>query len=309
MEIRSYQPGYEAGQAEIYNTAAALLPAFKPATAEEVRRRYQSSDLDPTSKCYAFAKDRMVGYAVFNPNGRISYPWCLPEFQHARQPLLEEVLSGLKQRGVSEAWVAYRGDWKPVLDFLRDHGFIQTREIINYVAELSRLPHDPVPEGREILPVRREELPEVLRLGKGLFAVEQLEPLTDFFLSNSYFDPSALYVLKDRAKGKTLGFGVAIINPKYADPTKLDAAMPCFRLGALGTESERHKRVNGMFACGFEDGSSGEVLLAEAVRRFKEAGLTHAAAQGFSDHPAVCRFFDRFFARQGAVPILARRCS
>ena len=78
MLIRNYQPGDEHAQAEIYNTVAGKLPKFKPATAEEIGRRYATSDHDPTSKFYAIADGRVVGYAVLNPNGRISYPWCLP---------------------------------------------------------------------------------------------------------------------------------------------------------------------------------------------------------------------------------------
>src|SRR5207249_3763166 len=55
MPIRHYQPGDETAQAAIYNRAAGALPAFKPATPEEVARRYRSSDPDPTTKFYAVA--------------------------------------------------------------------------------------------------------------------------------------------------------------------------------------------------------------------------------------------------------------
>ena len=95
-------------------------------------------------------------------------------------------------------------------------------------------------------------------------------------------------------------------NRGFADPTKLDSAMPCFRLGALGTERERHKRVNGMFSCVFEAESAGEILLAEGARRLRQAGLTHMAAQAASDAPEICAFYDRYFDRQGEFPILSR---
>ena len=42
----------------------------------------------------------------------------------------------MKERGIPEAWAAYRADWSPVLDFLRGHGFIDKRKMINYVAEV-----------------------------------------------------------------------------------------------------------------------------------------------------------------------------
>jgi hypothetical protein len=148
-------------------------------------------------------------------------------------------------------------------------------------------------------------MPEALALGRGIFEEDE-DLLTRFFLNNAYFDPSALYVLRDGSR-RTLGLGLAIINPAYADPNKIDAAMPCFRLGAMGTEGERHKRVNGMFACVFSGPEAGEVLLGEAVRRFEQAGLQHAAAQAASDQPALVSFYDRSFQRQGSFPILARR--
>jgi hypothetical protein len=83
--------------------------------------------------------------------------------------------------------------------------------------------------------------------------------------------------------------------------------MPCFRLGAFGTERERHKRVNGLFSCAFADESEGELLLsAPDWRRARKAGLAHVAAQAPSDAIALCAFYDRIFQRQGAFPILSR---
>src|SRR4051794_32628687 len=120
MRIRHYQPGDEAAQVKVYNTVAAALPAFKPAICEEVERRYRTADSDPTTKFYAIEDGVIVGYAVFNANGRISYPWCLPGFQDLRQPLLEAVLEGMRQRDQPEAWAAYRADWEPVLAFFHD---------------------------------------------------------------------------------------------------------------------------------------------------------------------------------------------
>src|SRR5690348_6161265 len=115
MEIRNYQPGDERAQAEVYNAAAAALPGFKPARAEEIARRYRGSDPDPGSKLYAVADGRVVGYATFNPSGRISFPWCLPGSDSARGPLLEAVLATMARRGMTRAWTTYRADWTEVL--------------------------------------------------------------------------------------------------------------------------------------------------------------------------------------------------
>ncbi len=306
MLIRHYQPGDEEAQARIFNTAAGSLPRFKPATAEEIARRYQATDPNPATKFYATVNGEVVGYAVINPNGRISYPWCLPEARIMREPLLRAVLAAVNQRGDTEAWAAYRADWTPVLDFFRRHGFTQTREMINYIAELRRLPHAPLPAGQVVTPVERSELPQVIALGAGVLP-DDPEALERFYWDNPHFGAESVFALKQADDGQFLGTALAIGNAGFADPTKLDAAMPCFRLGALGTERERHKRVNGMFSSVFKTEEAAEALLTEAVRRFEQAGLTHIAAQAPSDAKKLCAFHDRFFERQGSFPILSRR--
>ncbi len=306
MRIRTYQPGDESAQVEIYNRAAGGLPGFKPANVEEVSRRYRA-DTDPTSKLYAVDGERVVGYAVINPNGRISYPWCLPGSETAQQPLLDGIVAEARRRDCTEAWAAYRGDWTPVLTFLEAHGFHRKREMVNYVAEVKALPQAPPPAGLVLRPLSVADGTVARELGGNLFANVDAETLTKAYLDNPYHDPASAFTLREANSEALRGMAVAVINPRYADPTKLDAAMPCYRLGALGTETERHKRVNGMFSCIFSRDDDGVVLLGEAARRFAAAGLSHAAAQGPSDQPQLIAFYGRYFQRQGAFPILARR--
>jgi hypothetical protein len=306
MSIRAYQPGDETAQVRIYNIAAAALPGFKPANVDEVARRYRTVDPDPASKLYDVEAGDVVGYAVFNPNGRISYPWCLPEAQGRRASLLEAVLDAMRGRGHRDAWAAYRGDWEPLQAFFRAQGFRQARAMINYVAATAGLPREPVPADRLIRPLRRGDLPRLRALGRGLFDADEAT-LGAFFWENPYFDASSLFALVPAADDEALmGAALLVGNAGYADPTKIDPAMPCFRLGALGTERERHKRVNGLFSCVFDDEATGATLLAEAVRRLEGAGLTHLAAQAPSDQPALLAFYDRHLHRQGSFPILVR---
>src|SRR4051812_6895534 len=145
MQIRPYQPGDERAQSEIYNAAAGRLPGFKPATVDEVVRRDRANAPDPTSRFYAVEDGDIIGYTLLNPSGRISHPWCVPEAQDARPALLETALSALAGRGRGEAWAAYRADWEPVLRFFRESGFVVAREMINYIAEVARLPRISVP--------------------------------------------------------------------------------------------------------------------------------------------------------------------
>jgi hypothetical protein len=146
----------------------------------------------------------------------------------------------------------------------------------------------------------------MMALGRGAIAPSDPGPLETFFWKNRYFDPSSLFALRSGETGHLLGVGLAIINPEFAEPIKLDPAMPCFRLGAFGTEQERHKRVNGMFSGLFPSSSAGEVLLGEAKRRLESSGVRHVAAQAASDQVDVVAFLDRRLKRQGSFPIYSR---
>ena len=178
------------------------MPGFKPASADEIARRFRNVNPDVTSKFYAIEDDEVVGYAVFNSDGRISYPWCLPEAQDACRHLLEAVLLAMSERGCPEAWLAYRADWSPVLDFFREHRFTPLREMVNYISELVPLPRAPIPEGQVIAPLVREELPQLLALGKGLIAEDDPDALAEFFWENPFFPAESLYALESPDGGK-----------------------------------------------------------------------------------------------------------
>jgi hypothetical protein len=311
MTIRTYQPGDEAAQARIFNEAASPLPAFKPATTEEIARRHAAPDFDPGARYYAVEDGQILGYAMFSPNGRVSYPWCLSGAEAAREPLLEAVLSGMKDRGIPAAWAAYRADWTPILEFLRGHGFLEKRQMINYVAEVAQLLPDTVlPPDRVVEPLSREEIRDLHALALEVVPEDDPGVFDRFYSENSYYDFSGRIVALKEAGGtrKLLGIALLVIADQFADPTQINAAMPCFRFGTFGTERERHKRVNGLFSTVFTDAIDGELLLGWLVRtQARPAGLTHIAAQAPSDAPAVCALYDRFFQRQGAFPILSRR--
>src|SRR5580765_4672256 len=127
VEIRTFQPGDEEAQADIYNEAAANLSKFKPASAEEVSRRTAAKDFDPSMRFYAIEGGAHVAYAVFNANGRVSYPWCRSGHEQLAVPLFDHMIQAMRQRGFTKAFAAYRGDWPPVLDFFRERGFVVAR--------------------------------------------------------------------------------------------------------------------------------------------------------------------------------------
>jgi hypothetical protein len=309
MAIRTYQPGDEHAQARIYNTAAGSLPGFKPATAEEVGRRYRGGDTDPESRYYAVENGEAVGYAVFGSNGRISYPWCLPGAETLRQSLLETMLLEMRKRGIPEAWTAYRANWSSVHEFLHQHEFTEKRQMINYVAEFEQLPaEDRLPANRVVERLTRADLPRLIAIARGLLAGSDPRTLEEFYWEHPLYNfEESLFVVKNSDNGEILGVSVLVVNDQFADPTKVDAAMPCFRLGAFGTERERHKRVNGLFSCVFVDETEGERLLSAALRsQTNRSGPTVIAAQVPSDAPALRAWYDRLFQRQGSFPIWSR---
>lgn len=312
MTIRSYQSGDEHAQARIYNTVAGTLPSFKPSTPEEIARRYQSADPDSTSRYYAIENGAVVGYAAFGSNGRVSYPWCLPGAESHQEPLLQTMLAAMKERGLSEAWAAYRGDWVAVLDFLRGHGFHEKQTMINYVAEVSQLPAlDLVPSNRRVVHLKRQELPRLVELGSDLFGEVDVRAVERFYWNNPFYNfPDTIFAWKDSRNDEILGAFLLVVSERFADPTKIDAAMPCFRLGAFGTERERHKRVTGFFSCVFADGVEGDQMFPAALAALRGlSGLTHIAAQAPSTATSLCAWYDRYFQRQGSFPILSRPLS
>jgi hypothetical protein len=310
MPIRTYQNGDEHAQARVYNAAAGLLPGFKPAKPEEIGRRYQAAEPDPGSKYYATREGEIVGYALFGANGRVSYPWCMPGSESMREPLLEAVIAEMRRRGLHEACAAYRGDWSPVLGFLREHDFVDKRTMINYVVETSRLcSSERLPANRIIEPLDRRELARLVALVPESFADMNVLDLEDFFWNHPHYNFSgSLLALKDSETGAIRGVCLFVANPAFADPTKIDPAMPCFRLGSFGTERQRHKRVNGLFSIAFADPNEAHHLLSAAIEsNSKTSHLTHLAAQAASDAVALCDWYDHFFERQGSFPIVSRR--
>src|SRR5262249_42597375 len=295
MNIRTYRPGDEAEQVPIYNEAAAGLPKFKPATVEEIRRRCQARDFDPTTRFFAEEAGRIVGYASFHPNGRVSYPWARKGFEHVAEPLFQTTLQAMLARTMRFAFAAYRGDWPTITGFFEQHGFTKAREMVSFVLDFVDLPTLTGKSSLPRTPFRREDVATVRDLVPGLLRITGVPELERYFFENPYFSADALFALRSRGEAAPAAVGILIDNAEYADPKMTDAAMPCFRLGAFGTEGMQPKRINGLFSfVAVPDRNLAQLgldLLGHSVSRLDESGATCLAAQVPSDAPHLLRFY------------------
>ena len=310
MTIRTFGAGDDVAQVSIYNEAAGELPKFKPATLDEVRRRSRSADFDPDTRFCAIANGRPVGYATFQHNRRVSYPWCRKGFEHFADPLLEHVLARMRERGMRQAFAAYRADWPIQRDFFLAHGFQQTREMVNYVMDLNEMPTPAARVSSPITALTPADLPVVAELGAGILRTKDIPQLEALLFRNPYFSPEALFALRSRSGGHPVAVGIVVTDPHYANPKQIDSAMPCFRLGAFGTEGMSAKSVNGLFSFLAADTRDLHAhaldLLGSACVIVDATDIETFAAQAPSDAVHLTRFYKSLFRRQGSFPIFER---
>jgi hypothetical protein len=310
VNIRTFQPGDEVTQASLFNVSAYSLPGFKPATADDVKKRTRGRHFDATSRFYAVENGQVVGYCVLEPEqGRVSHPWCKKGFESAAEPLFAAALESARARGLPKVFAAYRRDWQPVLQFLTDRGFAQAREVINYWADPLDLP---TMVNRSKLPInrlRREDIPALAAMGKGIIRLPA-EELEEYVFANPYFPAEAFLVL--RAPDETpKAVCIGLESGTYADVKKVDPLAPCFRLGAFGTEGYNTKRVNGLFsfvvANPQEALTAGLALLSEESQEMTEGTVNALAAQCPSDAPHLLNFYSRYFKEHGRFPMLEKQ--
>lgn len=309
MNIRTFQPGDEVAQAALFNVSAFALPGFKAATADDVKKRTRARGFDPTARFYAEVGGQLVGYCALEPDqSRISFPWCKKGHEAAAGPLFDAALASARARGLTKVFAAYRRDWHPVLQFLTDRGFAVAREIINYWADPVDLP---TLVNRSRLPIdrlRREDVPAVAAMGRGIIRLPD-DKLESYFFANPYFPAEAVLVLRaPDSSPKAVAIGLE--SSTYADVKRVDPLAPCFRLGAFGSEGLNVKRVNGLFsylvASPQESLTAGLALLSEASQEMTDGTVTALAGQCPSDAPHLVGFYTRYFKEHGRFPMLEK---
>jgi hypothetical protein len=308
--IRSFGPGDDVAQVSIYNEAAADLPRFKSATLDEVRRRSRDPSFDPSARFLALVEGRPAAYVTFQTNGRLSFPWFRKGQGTLADPLLETALQAMKERGLPRAFAAYRPDWTVQLEFFRRHGFEQRREMVGFVLDLADMPTPMARPNTTIGPLRPDDLPAIFEMGRGVLRTADAQALGQHLFHNPYFPADASFALRSSPEGPPLAVGVLVAQQTYTDPRQTDANMPCFRLGAFGTEGLTTKRINGMFSFLTAEPRNvspmGLDLLSYAALRLQDTAVDTLAAQVPSDASHLLRFCTQYFRRQGSFPILER---
>jgi hypothetical protein len=311
VEIRHYQAGDEAEQLAIYNTAAGGLTKFKPASIVDLQRRVRAADFKPATRFYAIEHGKVVGYCTWQANGRVGYPWCQPGYERAAPALFERTLQALKQNGVTRAFAAYRKDWPSVTGFFEKQGFTLAREMVNFVLKFENMPTASTRLNLTITPVTVEDVPAIYALDPSVFRVNDASALKDALWHNRYFTPKSLFVLRNRSDGAPLAVGIFVTDAQYADPAAVDSSMPCFRLGAFGTEGMTTKRIKGLFSFVSKPDHSvfavGMDMLGHASTLVSDDDeILSYAAQVASDAPALFAFYNQVFERQGSFPVYER---
>jgi hypothetical protein len=311
MKLRTFQPGDEAAQAAIYNEAAGALPRFKPATEEEVRRRCQARDYNRQSRVYAEVDGGVVAYATFHANGRVSYPWCRTGAESAAEPLFQAVLGDIAERGVRRAFAAYRADWHEQVEFFLAQGFHQSREMVNFIADRKDLPAATSTRSVLVANVHRKDLPSLAGMVAQLGCSLSAGALEHSWFQNPYFQSDAFFAARGPKDSAPAAVGIFIANSAYTNAAVVDANMPCFRLGAFGTEGMQVKRIDGLFSFMARDQSAAEPVALDLLRhglrvQTETTGGETVAGQAPSDVPYLMQFYERHFRRQGSFPILER---
>lgn len=311
IKIRNYEPGDEISQVTLYNQAGAAMAKFKPATVGEVQRRIKARDFDPTTRFYADDQGKILGYCQFDPSGRISFPWTAPGEDRLREPLFQAVLTAMKQRGIRRALAAYREDWPSVHQFFLKHGFQKTRDMVNFIIDLLDMPTPAARPSTSYSPLMPEDVPAMLELAPGLLRLPTADALQRYLFNNPYFPADSLFVLRSRTEKALIAVGILITDSSYADPKVVDSSMPCFRLGAMGTEGLSAKRIKGLFSFLARQDANlnilGMDLLGQASFRLRDLDDIDAlAAQAPSDVPGLLNFYTRNFRRQGSFPVFER---
>jgi hypothetical protein len=172
--------------------------------------------------------------------------------------------------------------------------------MINFVQNLTDMPTPGVRAASSVVPMEKKDVAGVLALGEGLLQVSTTALLEKHLLANPFFPSDSVFVVPGATEGLPKAVGLLVLNSSYAQPERVDGDMPCFRLGAFGTEGMETKKINDLFSFMARPGrhchALGLEMLGHALHQLFHTPLGVLAAQVPSDAPHLLRFLERFSA-------------
>lgn len=213
-----------------------------------MQRRTKARGFDPSTRIYGEIQGKVFGYVSFDNVGRVSFPWTLPGHEHLREPLFQALIAAVQKSGMGRIFAAYREDWPGVHDFFLKHGFHKARDMVNFAINLIDMPTPAAMPSTSFTSLEPQDVPSLLNLAPEVLHTQRIDVLTEYLFKNPYFPPDSLYALRSRSGKEPIAVGILVSDSSYADPKLVDSSMPCFRLGAFGTEGTNAKRIKGLFS-------------------------------------------------------------
>ncbi len=217
----------------------------------------------------------------------------------------------MQERGLKKAFAAYRKDWPSVGEFFERNGFVLAREMVNFVQDLVEMPTVPHNPSTTATDLKRSDVPTIFHFCPEALRVDSPEGLEKHLFHNPYFGPESFFVLRRKTDSEAVGVGVVITELTFADPMVVDPLMPCFRLGAFGTETMQTKRLKGLFSFLAAPDNKFPIFaldaLGQATLRIEALqDITSLAAQVPSNVEHLLQFYEGYFTRQGSFPVYER---
>src|SRR5439155_411850 len=97
---------------------------------------------------------------------------------------------------IGKVFAAYRPDWDAVNQFFADGGFTKARDVVNYYADPVDLPTVASRGGQPIRRLRREDLPVLAEMGRGVIRLPR-ERLEAYFYAR-YFKEQGRFPVFER---------------------------------------------------------------------------------------------------------------
>jgi len=143
---RNYEPGkgLEEQQAELFTKSTG-----NPATADQIRERYEREKIDPKTVIYAFSEDKMLAYVQARDypdplnETHVGYPHVLESCpEGVRDKMFDDLLAYMKQRKEMET-LALRANTganeEKKITFLKKRGFVEKTRGYRYGLDVNEI--------------------------------------------------------------------------------------------------------------------------------------------------------------------------